>query len=253
MSVALEKGKVIGFKGNVSLNMLNRIKEQAIEKNEIPGGFNNLCFKMDINGPVFVKITGKPSILGDDGIEHEFDTVSFLKKEGFKVPEPLGFFKLSYKGTVYGIGIYRFVEGEQLAKAFHDLFTNGSELALKHLNGIALEIARLHSLRILHRDLHAGNIIVNSDFRLVDFEMAEKLNPDGIYAERRFMFEVIQFVSSVNKIFLSTKPSDEIRKKARDALMNFISIYANSIGINKLITDNFIHLSVLRPRLLSPL
>jgi tRNA A-37 threonylcarbamoyl transferase component Bud32 len=113
-------------------------------------------------------------LLAMSGAQREWRALSRLRSAGASVPEPLALAKLHDGGELL---VVSFVPGRPLADALADPAPERRRL----LNAVGDQVALLHSCRIVHRDLHIGNFIVDSHGLpvLLDFQRARRSRSPG--------------------------------------------------------------------------
>ena len=81
-------------------------------------------------------------------------------------------------------GFRRIRPGEELSESDEEVVDIKTDRLYSWIAQIALALRTIHKLRIIHRDVKPGNLVLSSDLeriRLVDFSIARVLGPDDVH------------------------------------------------------------------------
>ncbi len=141
----------------------------------------NFTYKIDIQPPLFLKLSNPHRDAYNHFPEKEFGILTFLHKSGVNVPEPYYFFRVKANKTIYSGYLAEWIEGISLLHLILSTHEISNKILVKILTGIAKEIGalmgKIHNLGITHGDLALRNIMISWEKKvyLVDFDYSMPL------------------------------------------------------------------------------
>jgi len=136
-------------------------------------GFGRVVIKHYFRGGVLRRINRRTYLkIGKTRGETEFDMLNRVRRIGVNAPMPVAFgFRPTARVFYHAWLATLEIAG---AKPLADLSRSDPDRAMAALPSVAAQVGRLIEHRILHVDLHPGNILVDADggVTLVDFDKA---------------------------------------------------------------------------------
>ena len=149
------------------------------------GGFGRVVIKHYFRGGALRRINRRTYLkIGKTRGEAEFDMLNRVRRIGVSAPMPVAFASRPNARVFYHAWLATIeIAG---AKTLADLSRSNPDRAMAVLPSVADQIDRLIRHRILHVDLHPGNVLVDADdgVYLVDFDKARTGLRTGMLGRR---------------------------------------------------------------------